>query len=810
MFRGWGGFVYRFRWAVLVVSLLAVVASAIAITRFSTALSSNDNGGTYLESLRALSVMRDELPSQQGSSFQIIFAAKDPNLKAADPAFVQAVDAALAPLRSDARVSAITTSPNFVSTDGRRTFAIVTMPAEYDVAKDQYPDLRAKVQSASLTTISTGYIPINEDFNRILDHDLQRAEVVGLPLSLVVLIIVFGGVLWRLLRRSSLRTAGLALLLTFGSLGLALIPVLIGLFTLAGGVAGIYALAHSRDMSVYGLNIASMIGLGVSIDYSLFIISRFLEEVPRRSVRDAIVRTIETTGKAITFSGLTVAIGVAGLLFYRSPMLQSMGLAAILVVVTAVFYGLTFLPALLAVTGNGIAARASRRAAQPAEQAPARATRAATGGGLWHRVAGGVMSHPWLTLLPLLALLLLAGSPFLRLRLSPTDVNALPAGTESREGWALLTQEFPGSENTSVTVVVRYPDGQPLGAAHVGQLYDYGRWLAGLPDVARVKSVVTPPGPDGKPLPKEAVVALYAAPQATWPQELQTQVHNTVGAHLVTLSVLTPLDPHSDAARDLVRRIRAGGPANPGGEVLVTGETALNIDQIASIKADTVPAAAFIMGATYVVLFLLLGSVLLPLKAVLMNLLSISASYGALVWIFQDGHLSNLLGFTPAGIDPLIPVLMFCILFGLSMDYEVLLLSRMKEEYDRTGDNRHAVLEGLEQTGRLITGAAAIMVFVFGGFGMAQITLIKSIGVGMALAVTVDALLVRTLIIPATMRLLGDLNWWAPAPLARLYRRLGLAEQSGDHGATPAVAVAGAGTTGEPERELVGAGRGDR
>jgi RND superfamily putative drug exporter len=348
------------------------------------------------------------------------------------------------------------------------------------------------------------------------------------------------------------------------------------------------------------------------------------------------------------------------------------------------------------------------------------------------------------------------------------------------------------------------PDGQPLTAARIGQLYDYARWLETLPNVSRVQSVVTIPGPDGKPLPKEQVVAMLTAPRDQLPADLQAGLTRTTGEHIIVLTALTPKTSDSNEARDIVRTIRAGGPAVDG-EVLVGGESGFILDQIASLKADTKWAVLFIVVATYIVLFLLLGSVLLPLKAVAMNLLSISASYGALVWIFQEGHLSGFLNFTPGSIDPTIPVLMFCLLFGLSMDYEVLLLSRMKEEYERLGDNRAAVAEGLEQTGQLITGAAAIMIAVFSAFALADIVIIKAIGLGMAIAVAVDALIVRALIVPATMRLLGDWNWWAPAPLAALYRRLGLAENSGieddDHAPDSAVA--------EQEREPVRAGTAD-
>jgi len=255
-------------------------------------------------------------------------------------------------------------------------------------------------------------------------------------------------------------------------------------------------------------------------------------------------------------------------------------------------------------------------------------------------------------------------------------------------------------------------------------------------------------------------------------------LRQTTGEHIVLLSVLTAREKSSPEAQTLVKAIRADTDPR-GSEVLVTGLTAFDIDVVGFILDRTPLAIAWIMFATYIVLFLLLGSVVLPLKAVVMNLLSIATSFGALVWIFQQGNLSQYLGnFTPAPLDPTLPVIMFCIVFGLSMDYEVLLLSRIQEEYRRTGDNTRSVAEGLEKSGRLITGAAAIMVGVFGAFALADVVIIKAIGLGMALAVAIDATLVRALVVPATMRLLGDWNWWAPRPLARLYERLNLGETS--------------------------------
>ncbi len=774
MFGAWGRFVYRARWAVLVLSLLLVVSSVVGILRLSTSLPSAYRGDEHAESSRAVDLQNAELPTDGGGSFTLLFSARDATLKASDPAFAAAVEAALQPLRADPRVASIAQNPAFVSTDGRRAFVMVRTVDTVAQAGKYYAELRGTVRSDRLDIVATGNLPINADFTATTEQDLRRAEFVGLPIALVILLLVFGAILLRTLRRTSLRGAGFALLLTFGTLVIALIPLLVGAFDILGGLAGIYALAHRREMSIYSLNIASMIGLGLAIDYSLFIISRFLEEVGRRPVGAAIERTIATTGRSIAFSGLTVAIGVAGLLFYHSQMLVAIGLSGMLVVTTAVFYGLTFLPALLAIGGVAIERRAPHWLT-PVAAANAKATRS-----FWLRLATGVMARPWFVLLLALALLLLLGSPIVRLQLGSADISVLPAHVESRQGYELLVNDFPGNTTTSIPVVVNYADGQPLSAARIGQLYDYAAWLRGLPNVAQVQAVVAPAGPDGQTLPEAQAVALLSTPRESLPAALQTGLRQTVGAHIVVLTVQTTGTVDSDTARDLVRAIRAGGGPTTGGEILVGGQTAITLDTVASLLADTRVAVLFVILATLVVLFLLLGSVVLPLKAVVVNLLSISASYGALVFIFQEGHLSRLLGFSPAPVEPIVPVIMFCILFGLSMDYEVFLLSRMKEEYDHLGDNRTAVALGLEQTGQLITGAAAIMVAVFSSFALAEIVIIKSIGLGMALAVASDALIVRSLVVPAVMRLLGDWNWWAPAPLARLYNRLGLAERSGD------------------------------
>jgi RND superfamily putative drug exporter len=698
----WGRFVYRRRWFVLALSLLTVgvsVASLLAGGQLRNVQFRDTEAG------RASQLIRDEFPPVAGapvaatSSFVLIFTSKE-GLAAADPRFVDGMNAALAPLRSDPRVVAITT-PDSVpaasaaalrSKDGKRALANVTVKGTTTEAEGFFSQLRALVRSDTFDVLATGNIPLNGDIDAALDQDLQRAELVSLPLAFVLLLLVFG--------------SAAAALLTLG----------VGVIVIVAGLGATFALARATDVSQYALNIVTLIGLGVAIDYSLFIVSRFREELARgRDVEDAVGIAIATAGRAILFSGITVAIGLAGMLFYPGTFLVSLGVSGSLVVAAAVLYGLTVLPALLSIFGPRVGAW---RLPLP---------RGRIGSGVWHSIATTVMRRPVLVLVPTVALIAIAASPFVQLRLASADATILPPTIESRHGYDVLVSEFPGQDQSTITVVARFPD-DPLN--HRSALDELRSRLAALPNVLRVDMPLSPTGP-----------------------------------HIALLSVRTASTAQSDEARAIVRAARSQTVA--GGDVLVTGNTAFDVDAVDYLVERTPIAVGFVMLTTIVALFLLLGSVVLPLKAIAMNVLSVSASFGALVWIIQQGHLANVLNFTPQSIEPSLPVIMFCIMFGLSMDYEVLLLSRIQEEYRRSGDNTAAVAMGLERSGRLITGAAAIMVGVFVAFALADVVIIKSVGLGLTVAVLLDATIVRALVVPATMRLLGRANWWAPRWLGR-------------------------------------------
>ena len=719
MLEGWGRVVHRRRWSVLGASLVMLAASGLLVVRGGEL--EDPDSVVSSESGRASALLNSELPRATGTppGTTLLFVFESDKLLVTDPAFKTALLDAIAPLRTDDRVQTIRTyydapaqSVSLLSRDRHGTLVSVTLRDVRSVADGYWEDLRGSVRSDTLTVMATGSLPLNHDINKTLNADLQRAEVVSLPIALVLLVLVFGTVVG------------------------ALIPIGVGVLAIVGGIGGVFALSHFTNVSPYALNIVTLIGLGTAIDYSLFIVARFREELARGASReDALARAMGTAGRAVVFSGVTVAIGLSGMLFFEGTFLSSLGVAGAIVVAMAVLYALTFLPALLAILGPRVNAWGMPNLS-PFRRQSGRGTEQI---GLWRRIATAVMHRPLVVLVPTVAFVLIAGTPFLQFRLANADALILPPQAESRRGYDALVANFPGQEQSNVTVVAFFPDGDPGSVAHA----DYVRVTS--TSISKLENVLS-----------------VAAPRTAG----RVSVFNAISARPAS----------TDDARDLVKAIRAL-PDPPDGELLVGGQTAFDLDTIDFVASHSLRAVTFVVLMTLIAMFLLLRSVVLPIKAVVMNLLSISASFGAIVWIFEQGHLARQLNFTPQSLDPAVPVILFCIVFGLSMDYEVLLLSRIQEEYHRTGDNTHSVAEGLERSGRLITAAALIMVAVFTGFALADVVIIKSVGVGMAVAVALDATLVRALIVPATMRLLGRANWWAPALIARRAPRLAAAPE---------------------------------
>jgi putative drug exporter of the RND superfamily len=735
MFEALGAKVHRYRWLILALSGAFLLASLAMLLR-----GGDLTGGTIhgIESERAQQIAA----SIQGRSADTTFVAvfRHPTLDARDGAFHEAMQRALEPLRGDPSVQSILTpddagpflAPGMINGPAHAGFALVSLGGDFKKALHAYPEVRKKLRSDSLAIACTGQVAFMNDLDQVLEHDLLRAELLSLPLALFVLLLVF-------------RTVVAAAL-----------PVGVGGLAVVGGIAIVLGLSRHTEIAQYTINVCSLIGLGVAIDYSLFTVSRYREELAAGyDYPTALARAMARAGRVVAFSGLAVGTGLAGLLFFEGSYLHAMGIGGAVVVGLAVVFALTFLPALLAVLGPKIHA-----GALPLPNLELRE-------GLWKRTAEWVMRRPVGVLLPTLGVLLVLGVPFFHAKLTAADVRVLPDNVEARRAYEILRHDFPDQAANRLVVAVEFPDGPALNKKRIDALFALSGRVAKLPHVVKVESIVDGPDPD---MTEEDYEGALLDPSDIGAPLVAAAKKIVVGDRALLAYVVTDTPPESEASRAIVRELRADR-AMADGSIVVGGPSALDVDTTAYMLERTPRAVSFVVLVTVVVLFLLFGSVLLPLKAVAMNVVSIAGSFGALVWIFQDGHLLVKEG---RPIEPALPPLLFCILFGLSMDYEVLMLSRIQESWERTGDNSRAVAEGLEKTAGLITSAAAIMVAVFGAFAIASVVLVKAVGFGMALAVGLDATLVRILLVPAAMQLFGDANWWAPQSLMSFRRWLGI------------------------------------
>ncbi len=555
-----------------------------------------------------------------------------------------------------------------------------------------------------------------------IEGDLARAESIAVPITLVLLVLVFGTVV------------------------AALLPLFVGGLAVFGAFLSLFAIAQVTDVSVFSINITTALGLGLAIDYSLFIVSRFREEMGSGAEpHDAVVRTVETAGRTVAFSAVIVAISLSALLVFPMYFLRSFAYAGIAVVTVAATVSVFSLPALLAVLGRRV----------DAGRVPfLRRSTVAEGTGIWHRLATGVMRRPIPIATAVVALLLFLGAPFLDVEFGQPDDRVLPESASARAVSSQLREEFDSQEANAFAVAAPSVDPtDPAVEAHAVR-------LSRLDGVQRVDAA-SGRYADGARLPVDTDAAQFGSSDGgtgTW-------------FNVVPAPGVEPVSPEGEA---LVTAAREAGAPFP---VLVGGQSASLIDAKSALVGRLPIAGGIIVVVTFVLLFLMFGSLLVPVKAVVLNLLSLTATFGAMVWVFQDGNGSGLLDFTATGtLDITTPILMFCIAFGLSMDYEVFLLSRIKEEHDLTGDNTRSVATGLERTGRIVTAAAALLSVTFLAFATSGVTIIKLFGLGLALAVVMDATVVRATLVPAFMRLAGEANWWAPAPLRRFHDRFGISE----------------------------------
>jgi RND superfamily putative drug exporter len=699
MFAWWGGAVVRFRWLVLAGSLALVVAGAV----WGTGVFSRLSGGGFDDPHSQSSRANARIQATFGSAGTDVLVLYSSPLDTVDtPAMRTAITTALGRLDGRPEVANLssyysTKSPTLVATDRHSTCVVIQLrDGDLAAKKADLATIAPLLQAGpAVQTEIGGDIAFFDDANAQVRKDIFRAEVFSLPVLLVLLVLIFGGVLP------------------------ALTPLLIGVVATLGSFIVTRALTQVTEVSVFATNVITLLSLGMAVDYSLFVVSRFREElVNDRPIVEAMRRTVSTAGRTVVVSGLTVALALSSLLLFPIGFLRSMAYGGMAAVLVAMLAALTALPAVLSLLGH----RAKRR------ERAARHRRASAE--TWARLARSVMNRPVFYILVVGALLLGMATPFLRAQFGGLDERVLPAGTPSRVVAEAIANDFPGG---NVAPIVAYVTG--MDASSFAQ---------------RASTV------DG------VTGAVVTAERS--------------GAALVSIAYQAV--PTSAKAHAIVAAVRAL-PTPPGAQVLVTGRSAGEADQIHALAVRLPWMGLYVALVTFVLLFLAFGSVVLPVKAIVMNVISIGASFGVVVWVFQDGHLSSLLGFTSTGsLDPTNLVLMLAVLFGLSTDYEVFLLSRIREEWNRTGKNTAAVAVGMQRTGGIITAAALLLIIVVGGFATGGTATIKMLGVGTLVAVAVDAVLVRALLVPATMRLLGRWNWWAPARLAAIYRRYGLREDS--------------------------------
>ncbi|MFE6283351.1 MMPL family transporter [Streptomyces sp. NPDC057877] len=689
--------------AALLVTLLAVLAGGGVADR----LGSGGWEDPAAESTYATEALEREFPGSQPNLLLLVDAGR---ASVDDPAVAAQAERLTDRLAAEEGITGVgsywqSRSPALRSQDGSQALIAARITGDETTAGETLDRVAPRFQGGQgpVEVRIGGIVAVRHEMQTIIQEDLVRAEMIALPVTLVLLVMVFGSAI------------------------AALLPLAVGIVAILGTNAVLRGLTEFTDVSVFALNLTTALGLGLAIDYALFIVRRFREELATGADPLAAVgTTLRTAGRTVLFSALTVAVSLAAMLLFPQYFLRSFAYAGIAVVLLAAAAALILLPAALVLLGHRVNSLDLRRLFRRGGD---RAKGAEEGRG-WGRAAGLVMRRAPFFALGTTAVLVLLGLPFLGVKFGTADDRQLPTDAESHVVQQYIRDGFPGSPGGGLEILAE-------GRATEAQYAAYKDRVADLPEVLRV---------DG-PLVQGDSAYFTVQPKG---------------------------EAVDEPAQRLVGDIRA---LDAPFDTSVTGTAAVLVDSKDAIGEQLPWAALFITVVTLILVFLLTGSVLIPIQAVLLNALSLTAMFGAVVWVFQDGHLSGLLDFTSTGsIETTLPVLMFCVAFGLSMDYGVFLLSRIKEEYDHTGDHQQAVRHGLQRTGGLITAAAVILAVVMVAIGTSRVANTKMLGLGIALAVLMDAMVVRSLLVPAVMRLTGRATWWAPAPLRRFHARFGLSE----------------------------------
>ncbi|MEE1765967.1 MMPL family transporter [Streptomyces sp. SP18BB07] len=696
--------------------LVALVLTALAVVAGSDVADRLGSGGwedPAAQSTYATKALEREFPDSQ-PNFLLLVDAGETSVDA--PAAAAEAKQLTERLTAEKGVTGVgsywlTGAPTLRSEDGTEALIAARLTGD-DTAVNKTLDRIAPELRGTHGPVEVkvgGILAVRHEMQTTIQEDLLRAEMIALPVTLVLLVMVFGSAV------------------------AALLPLGVGIVAILGTNAILRGLTEVTDVSVFALNLTTAMGLGLAIDYALFIVRRFREELSTGADSlTAVATTLRTAGRTVLFSALTVAVSLAAMMVFPQYFLKSFAYAGIAVVLLAAAAALILLPAALVLLGDRVNALDLRKLFKRRRKAETGSgdSPAAEEGAAWGRTAALVMRRAPYFAVATTAGLLLLGLPFLGVRFGTADDRQLPSTAESHVVQQHLREGFPGTPGGGLAVLAE-------GKATKAEYAAYKERLADLPEVLRVEGPLV---------------------EGDW----------------AYFTVQPEGEAVDEGAQHLVEEIRA---TDAPFDTSVTGTAAVLVDTKAAIGDGLPWALSFIVIVTLILVFLLTGSVLIPLQAVLLNALSLTAMFGALVWVFQDGHLSGLLAFTsPGSIETTLPVLMFCVAFGLSMDYGVFLLSRIKEEYDHTGDHTASVRFGLQRTGGLITAAAVILAVVMIAIGTSRVTNTKMLGLGIALAVLMDAMVIRSLLVPAVMRLTGRATWWAPPPLRRFHNRFGLTE----------------------------------
>jgi RND superfamily putative drug exporter len=732
-----GNLIYPLRWylivAWLIITLACVPFLAISIAPFKTTGFSDENSA----SAKAEQYLNNQLGYNNANKFLLIYQST--NLSATNPAYIRKIKQSLSELKKfpiETEIILPSDNKNQISKDKRTAYVVVTVKDHEILDAKLLEQFTKAIKTPTNMSIEIGGEAIFiQDVNKQTQLDLYKADKIATPIALITMLLVFG------------------------SLIAALLPLFLGGSCALVILSSLFALGHIWIMSIFTLNIALLLGLCLSLDYSLFIISRFREELHNGiTLRQAIAITEETAGKAIFFSGVAVLVSLSALFLFPVNILFSVAMGGVTAVLVAVITAIIILPAILTVLNTRINWFSVRFLQKNQSRRRLHA---------WHWLAAHVVRRPLLVFLPVLFLLLMLGYPLLSAKFGISDHRIFPEESENRQFFSTYAEKFDINELTPIWLLVQSPN-QILSRNNISKIYNLVQKLKDNPSIKRVDGLIS----STSDLSKKQYSTLYTGPKKYLSSSVKKLLAATTKKSFTTINVISHYDANSEQTAQLVDNLKT--IKKPSGlTIKLSGTPVINIDVLQKIS-DILPfALLWIIVFTYLILLILLRSLLLPVKAIIMNLLSLSACYGALVLVFQDGYLSPLLNFEPQGmLDISLLVIIFCAIFGFSMDYEVFLLTRIKEAYESTNNNKKSIIFGIERSSRIITSAALIVIVICASFLVADVLMVKAFGLGIAVAIFVDAFLIRTLLVPSTMALLEKWNWYLPRWLDRLLPKL--------------------------------------